>query len=60
VPSAGIRKQGGGVEEIACKGGEEKGGREARGAAAGVVFVELREAGADVAEGGEPGEELAD
>ena len=58
-PSAGVGDESGGVEEVSAEGGGEELRGEARGRFAEVVFVELGEAGAEVEDAAEPGEDRA-
>lgn len=58
-PGRGVCGERKGVEEVPAESGGEEGGGETGGGLQFVVFVELWEAGAEVEEGGEPGEDCA-
>ena len=58
-PSRRVCSEREGVEEVSAEGRGEEGGGEAGGGLEFVVLVELGEAGAEVEEGGEPGEDGA-
>lgn len=60
MPCAGVGEQRGAVEEVAEEGGGEERGAESCGAAPDLVLVELREARAQVEQGGGPGEDFAE